>query len=140
MQVNFYFTDEELERARKASEHTTCRVHGEERLCFYCKPCERVICIKCKLTKHEGHVSEDLTETAEHCKEEIQRSWALMEDSVKIVTKKLHEVQKNNEAARQKCLAVKLQVLGQTFFSSRFGYRYICPDLLFDLSSKGWFV
>ncbi|KAK7467921.1 hypothetical protein BaRGS_00036846, partial [Batillaria attramentaria] len=37
-----------------------CKQHPDEKLRFLCLACGQVICRDCKLTKHEGHKTDDL--------------------------------------------------------------------------------
>lgn len=56
-----------------AEGHMMCHVHGEERVIFQCRQCDQVICIRCKLTRHEGHFTQDLSEVAAEGKEKIKK-------------------------------------------------------------------
>ncbi|KAL5018841.1 hypothetical protein ScPMuIL_004563 [Solemya velum] len=40
-----------------------CVLHPDKNVEFFCRRCRLIICSSCKLTKHEGHLSEVLTET-----------------------------------------------------------------------------
>ncbi|PVD36468.1 hypothetical protein C0Q70_03452 [Pomacea canaliculata] len=72
LQVNFYFTEEALEQARSDESQSMCPVHTKKRLVFYCTQCHQAICTRCKPTKHEGHVTEDLADAVARCKQTIE--------------------------------------------------------------------
>ena len=48
-----------------------CLVHPDQPLVFHCRKCDVSICLHCKLTSHEGHVTEDLAAAARRAKEEL---------------------------------------------------------------------
>ncbi|PVD36450.1 hypothetical protein C0Q70_03434 [Pomacea canaliculata] len=73
LQVNFYFTEEALEQARSDESNSMCSVHSKENVIFYCTQCDQAICIRCKLTRHDGHATEDLSEAATRCKQTIEQ-------------------------------------------------------------------
>ncbi|PVD36452.1 hypothetical protein C0Q70_03436 [Pomacea canaliculata] len=123
LQVNFYFTDEALEQARSDESHSKCYVHTKEaveqacsdeshsmcpvhtkeRVIFYCDQCDQVICLRCKLTKHEGHVTEDLSETASRCQQIIKQELHHLEESTDYITNNFLQYLKENEKrAREK--------------------------------------
>lgn len=45
-QVNFYISEEELERARSGVDSQMCPIHSVEPLVFMCEDCDKVICIR----------------------------------------------------------------------------------------------
>ena len=51
----------------------TCQFHSDQVLCFHCSKCDVSICLHCKLTSHEGHVTEDMATAAARVKEELAR-------------------------------------------------------------------
>ncbi|PVD36451.1 hypothetical protein C0Q70_03435 [Pomacea canaliculata] len=102
LQVNFYFTDEALEQARRDESHSKCPVHTKERVLFYCTQCDQAICMRCKLTRHEGHVTEDLSEAASRCQHTIKQELHRLEESIDHVTNQLECLKRNQKLAREK--------------------------------------
>ena len=45
---------------KKSEKKSLCLVHQGQALCLHCRQCDVSICLLCKLTSHEGHVTEDL--------------------------------------------------------------------------------
>ena len=68
LQGNFYISADDLERARKGNQ---CPVHSQRELEFFCVPCDKAICINCKLTDHESHKTQDLDKALELRKKEL---------------------------------------------------------------------
>ena len=48
-----------------------CLVHQDQALCFHCRQYDVSICLYCKLTAHEGHVTVDLASAVLQVKEEV---------------------------------------------------------------------
>ncbi|PVD36449.1 hypothetical protein C0Q70_03433 [Pomacea canaliculata] len=112
LQVNFYFTDEALEQARSDENHSKCPVHTKERVLFYCAQCDQAICMRCKLTKHDGHVTEDLSETASRCQQTIKQEMHRLEEAIAFLTNNVLECLKENEKrAREKRNGISKQPL-----------------------------
>ncbi|XP_025082888.1 uncharacterized protein LOC112557321 [Pomacea canaliculata] len=110
LQVNFYFTDEALEQARSDETHLKCPVHTKEHVLFYCAQCDQAICLRCKLTKHDGHVTEDLSEAASRSKQTIKQELHRLEDSIDHVTNKLECLKGNEKRAREKRNGISKQI------------------------------
>ena len=112
-QTNFYISEMELERARKGVDSSVCPVHWlhEEPLAFFCVQCDKAICMRCKLTKHENHETEDLTETAERCKRRLSEAQPRLEKTVHRLQMSLSKAQSNVKAAKLKRAAIKEQVI-----------------------------
>ena len=66
-QNNFYILPEDLERAKNWK---LCLTHRKV-LEFYCTGCNEALCIKCKMTQHESHPTQDMEEAADHAKSEL---------------------------------------------------------------------
>ncbi|PVD36469.1 hypothetical protein C0Q70_03453 [Pomacea canaliculata] len=81
LQVNFYFTEEALEQARSEESQSMCSVHTKECVVLFCTQCHQAICTRCKLTKHEGHVTEDLSDAVARCKKTIEHELARLDAS-----------------------------------------------------------
>lgn len=72
LQVNLYFPEEVLEKARREKNSSMCSVHSDERITLYCCLCDQAICVRCKVTEHEGHNTEDLSLAAARTKNIIE--------------------------------------------------------------------
>ena len=68
LQSNFYFSTDDLERAREGK---LCVTHNQKELEFFCVRCEEAICINCKLTNHEGHETQDLDKVVKLRKKQL---------------------------------------------------------------------
>ena len=112
-QTNFYISENELERARKGVDSSICPVHSlhEEPLAFFCVQCDKAICMRCKLTKHEVHETQDLTEAAERCKQRLSEAQPRLEKTVHRLQMSLSKAQSNVKAAKLKRTAIKEQVI-----------------------------
>ncbi|KAK7485144.1 hypothetical protein BaRGS_00023554 [Batillaria attramentaria] len=108
-QVNFYITERELELARKPGPRM-CPTHEDERLRFLCLQCDTVICRDCKLTKHDGHSSEDLFEAAARCKASLETAQSRLEECIRVVEDKLKEAQEDQAAAQEKREVIEKEI------------------------------
>ncbi|XP_025081701.1 tripartite motif-containing protein 51-like [Pomacea canaliculata] len=110
LQVNFYFTDEALEQARSEGSQSMCPVHTKKRLVLYCTECHQAICTRCKLTKHEGHVTEDLADAVVRCKQTIEDRLQSFMDNISRGKDKLESCKQNEKRALEKRAAVTEQI------------------------------
>jgi len=110
-QMNFYICEEELELERKGPSTAMCSKHDVEPLVFFCVQCDSAICIRCKLTKHDHHETEDLTEAAERCKQRLSEAQPRLEKTVHRLQMSLSKAQSNVKAAKLKRDAIKEQVI-----------------------------
>ncbi|PVD36456.1 hypothetical protein C0Q70_03440 [Pomacea canaliculata] len=110
LQVNFYFTEEALKEVRNEKSQSWCPVHTKECVIFYCTQCDQGICIRCKLTKHEGHVTEDLSEAIARCKKTIKDRLQSVMDNISCEKDKLESCKENEKRALEKRAAVREQV------------------------------
>ena len=53
---------------------TFCEIHKDEKLRFYCMPCDKAICRDCKLTDHEGHKTKNIFEVAEESRASLKKT------------------------------------------------------------------
>ncbi|XP_025081706.1 uncharacterized protein LOC112556690 isoform X1 [Pomacea canaliculata] len=110
LQVNFYFTEEALKEVRNEKSQSWCPVHTKECVIFYCTQCDQGICIRCKLTKHEGHVTEDLSEAIARCKKTIKDRLQSVMDNISCEKDKLESCKENEKRALEKRAAVREQI------------------------------
>ena len=109
-QMNFYICEEELEAERNGPSTTMCSAHDMEPLVLFCVQCDRAICIQCKLTKHDHHETEDLSEAAARCQSHLEMSKERLEHTISYMTKKSAEALDSVMAAKQKGIAIKEEV------------------------------
>ncbi|PVD36458.1 hypothetical protein C0Q70_03442 [Pomacea canaliculata] len=114
LQVNFYFTDEALEQARSEGSQSMCPVHTKKRLVLYCTECHQAICTRCKLTKHEGHVTEDLADAVVRCKQTIEDRLQSFMDNISRGKDKLESCKQNEKRALEKRAAVTEQAISHS--------------------------
>ncbi|PVD36466.1 hypothetical protein C0Q70_03450 [Pomacea canaliculata] len=110
LQVNFYFTEEALEQARSEKSLSMCPVHTQKRLVLYCTQCHQAICIRCKLTKHEGHVTEDLADVVARCKQTIEHELDRLGNFIGILEWKTQCFRENKKYLEEKQVALTKQV------------------------------
>ena len=110
--MNFYISEEELELERKGPSATMCSTesHGLEPLVFFCLQCDSAICIRCKLTKHEGHDTEDLCKAAARCQSRLKTSKERLDDTISYLKRKSEEALGNIKAAKRKRTAIEQEV------------------------------
>lgn len=85
-----------------AEGHMMCHVHGEERVIFQCRQCDQVICIRCKLTRHEGHFTQDLSEVAAEGKERIKKELPRLRACIKNMEQKVMILEEREKFVRDK--------------------------------------
>ncbi|PVD36455.1 hypothetical protein C0Q70_03439 [Pomacea canaliculata] len=110
LQVNFYFTEEALEQARSEKRQSMCPVHTKEVAIFHCTQCYQVICLKCKLTKHERHTTEELSDTIARCKKRIENKLRTFALAIQSLKHKLETCKQNEKRVQEKRTAVTEQV------------------------------
>ncbi|XP_025080732.1 RING finger protein nhl-1-like isoform X2 [Pomacea canaliculata] len=110
LQVNFYFTEEALEQARSEKSLSMCPVHTQKRLVLYCTQCHQAICIRCKLTKHEGHVTEDLADVVARCKQTIEHELDRLGNFIGILEWKTQCFRENKKYLEEKQVALTKQI------------------------------
>ncbi|XP_025080719.1 tripartite motif-containing protein 2-like isoform X2 [Pomacea canaliculata] len=110
LQVNFYFTEEALERARSEGSRSMCPVHNKECAIFFCTQCDQAICIRCKLTKHEGHVTEDLSDAVARCKQTIEHELDRLDAALAYNTFTKFNLKLSDEHLQEKKVALAKQI------------------------------
>ncbi|XP_025080734.1 uncharacterized protein LOC112556182 [Pomacea canaliculata] len=110
LQVNFYFTEEALEEARSEKRQSMCSVHTKKRLVLYCTQCHQAICTRCKLTKHEGHVTEDLADAAARCKQTIEHEVVHLDTSIGNFKRQKRFYEKHKKYLEEKKVALSNQI------------------------------
>ena len=108
--MNFYICEEELELERKGPSIAMCSTHDVEPLVFFCVQCDSAICIRCKLTKHDHHETEDLSEAAARCQSRLKTSKERLDDTINYLTRRSAEAHDSITDAQKKGIAVKEEV------------------------------
>ena len=67
--------------------------------------------MRCKLTKHENHETEDLTEAAGRCKRRLSKAQPRLKKTVRRLQMSLSKAKSNVKAAKLKRDAIKEQVI-----------------------------
>ena len=93
-QNNFYILPEDLERAKNWK---LCMTHRKV-LEFYCTGCNEALCIKCKLTQHESHPTQDMEEAADHPKSELCKDKSRLQSAVMLMEKRTDEARTERKA------------------------------------------
>ncbi|KAK7483423.1 hypothetical protein BaRGS_00025363 [Batillaria attramentaria] len=102
-QTNFYIGREDLERARVG---TVCMNHIKQELDLYCVQCDLPICLKCKMTKHEKHETEDLSDAAVRAMTQLSTDKSRLERCVGDVQKHVQLVTQEQQAVKDKHAAL----------------------------------
>ncbi|XP_076452527.1 uncharacterized protein LOC143288123 [Babylonia areolata] len=108
LQTNFYVQPQSPKQ--KAGAQDMCKIHPDKKLRFYCMECDEAICISCKLTKHEGHKTDDLATAAAHKKKELQDDKARLERAVSDVTKRVTSLHEDRQSIDKKRAAVEKNI------------------------------
>nr|KAG5692649.1 hypothetical protein BaRGS_003539 [Batillaria attramentaria] len=84
-------------------ERKSCPHHPDQLLCFHCRRCDISICLHCKLTSHEGHMTEDMVAAARRAKAELTGLVAKANEQIRIIEDSLSSLERDkSEVARQK--------------------------------------
>jgi hypothetical protein len=106
LQTNFYITPQ--------LKHGTCNRHPAKPLEYFCTKCTTPLCLKCKLTSHEGHLTDDLDDVAKQARTELLGHQARFEEAERTLNDKLEDLYTQivtNDERRDK---VKQQVMDRT--------------------------
>ena len=68
---------------KKSETRKWCTLHRDQELCFHCKDCDVSICLHCKLTLHQPHVTEDMAAAILRGKEELMKLVATAKEQVR---------------------------------------------------------
>ncbi len=63
--------DLESSLQRQVQEAVTCARHENEKVCFFCEPCEALICNQCIVEDHNGHIHKKMGEMCKKYKEDM---------------------------------------------------------------------
>ena len=81
---------EEHKRAKEGALY--CADHQERELELYCDTCEKLICLQCTITEHNGHKYNLVKDVLEKSKQEIKTSLTPAEEQLTAVSKALERV------------------------------------------------
>ena len=107
LQGNFYISADDLERARKGNQ---CPVHGQKELEFFCVPCDKAICINCKLTDHESHRTQDLDKALELRKKELPGERARVQKALAELAQQVEGVRRELQLLQYQKAAVEAAI------------------------------
>nr|KAG5709115.1 hypothetical protein BaRGS_028571 [Batillaria attramentaria] len=77
------------------AEKKTCQNHPDQLLCFFCQKCDVSICLHCKLTSHEGHVTVDMAVASRQAKEEVAKLVGKVKDQIQVIGKLLDRLDRD---------------------------------------------
>ncbi|KAK7500420.1 hypothetical protein BaRGS_00008327 [Batillaria attramentaria] len=75
------------------TEKKTCQNHPDQLLCFFCQKCDVSICLHCKLTSHEGHVTVDMAVASRQAKEEVAKLVGKVKEQIQVIGKLLDRLE-----------------------------------------------
>ncbi|XP_070200990.1 uncharacterized protein, partial [Littorina saxatilis] len=78
-----------------------CPKHDFQRHIFFCKVCDVTICPHCKLTSHDGHVTEDLADAATKARQDLQA----ITGETQLRMRKLEILEADTKKMKEKLLA-----------------------------------
>nr|KAG5690076.1 hypothetical protein BaRGS_016384 [Batillaria attramentaria] len=102
-QTNFYISVEDLERARKGM---FCMAHPKDDLDLFCVDCDLPVCLKCVMTKHKTHETQDLSEAAEGAMSQLDKDRKRLQSCVWDVQKHVQLVTQEQQAVKDKHAAL----------------------------------
>ncbi|KAK7491785.1 hypothetical protein BaRGS_00017041, partial [Batillaria attramentaria] len=70
-----------------------CQYHQEERLRFVCTQCDQIICRDCKMTKHEGHETDDISSVAGKARVKISLQCSQLQTGIHIIQSQRREAE-----------------------------------------------
>ncbi|KAK7474362.1 hypothetical protein BaRGS_00034410 [Batillaria attramentaria] len=102
-QTNFYISAEDLERARKG---VLCMTHPKDDLDLFCVDCDLPVCLKCVMTKHKAHETQDLSDAAERAMSQLYKDIERLQSCVGDVQKHVQLVTQEQQAVKDKHAAL----------------------------------
>ncbi|KAK7474363.1 hypothetical protein BaRGS_00034411 [Batillaria attramentaria] len=103
LQTNFYISTEDLERARKG---VLCMAHPKDDLDLFCVDCDLPVCLKCVMTKHKTHETQDLSEAADRAMSQLGKDRERLQSCVGDVQKHVQLVTQEQQAVKDKHAAL----------------------------------
>ncbi|KAL8582727.1 hypothetical protein ACOMHN_051513 [Nucella lapillus] len=94
----------------QTSQKDMCTLHKKKELEFFCCKCRASICINCKMTKHEGHHTDDLNTAASCKKRELQTDEQRLHNARSDVTKNDTSLQEKTQHLDKKTTALEKTV------------------------------
>ena len=108
---NFYI---DPARLKKKKETPFCEKHPKSReIELYCIQCDACICLKCKITDHLYHNTEDVQETARKIKARLGNEKTGLNRVVEDLKKHMEDFRNEERAVRDKRAAVKRDILSR---------------------------
>ena len=104
-QRNFYIQPKHLERARKGVHY--CTAHPKDEVDLYCADCGQPACLKCVLTKHKQHTTEDLSVVVEKAISQLQQDKTRLVEAMTQIENKMDTTRKSQQALQNDKEAVK---------------------------------
>ncbi|KAL8595469.1 hypothetical protein ACOMHN_024168 [Nucella lapillus] len=103
LQRNFYIQ-------AATSRDDICPLHRKKELDLYCVQCHQSICINCKMTKHEGHHTDDLNTVASRKRRELQTDEQRLHNAMSKVAKNDTSLQEKTQHLDKKMTALEKTV------------------------------
>ncbi|KAK7483391.1 hypothetical protein BaRGS_00025331 [Batillaria attramentaria] len=102
-QTNFYISTEDLERARKG---VLCMAHPKDDLDLFCVDCDLPVCLKCVMTKHKTHETQDLSEAAKRAMSQLRKDRKRLLSCLGDIQKHVQLVTQEQQAVKDKHAAL----------------------------------
>ena len=108
LQTNYYVNTDKA--AGTGDGQDKCKIHAGKTLEFYCIKCDEPLCLNCKLTKHEGHETDDLTAAARSKRPDLLTDQHRLERAVSTVRGQVAGRQEELRALQQKTRALEADI------------------------------
>ena len=111
---NNFYLESRLAKAPGKPRDLFCKIHSSKprELELFCVPCNRYICLKCKLDDHRDHTTVDLEERAKSVKAELTKDKQILNnDSIAGVKKRLNELKSEQQTVFDKGSKLRKEIL-----------------------------
>ncbi|KAL8591569.1 hypothetical protein ACOMHN_055536 [Nucella lapillus] len=104
MQTNFYLLPEDLVKARDG---LSCLSHPDQDMDMFCEDCRVPMCLKCRLTGHEGHKILELSDACLGARQQMKLQQERVQGALDNMTVQLETAKKEQEAQLDKRTALE---------------------------------
>ncbi|KAK3582876.1 hypothetical protein CHS0354_012488 [Potamilus streckersoni] len=105
---------EKQERKKFLVSKAFCDRHSSDELTFYCRRCDVPVCLRCKVTIHENHPTEDLSDSASETRRDLDELLQSAKTSLPNLHNYLQEVSHYEETLEKTHSKIKHDIEKQT--------------------------
>lgn len=99
--IGLYMHDSTSNLRHRVLTRIYCDKHPSDELSFYCKKCDQIICLRCKVTSHENHVTDDLQEVARQTRDHLNNKLEDAKLHLPLFHEQLNDVNRYSETMEQ---------------------------------------